>query len=462
MFIQQLYTNCLAQAAYYVESEGEALIIDPLRDPHPYIDLAKQRGAQIKYVFETHFHADFVSGHVELARQTGAVIIYGPNARPEYQALVSYDQEKFKLGNINLEVLHTPGHTIESSCFLVYDENNKASAVFTGDTLFVGDVGRPDLLSGNLNKEELAAMLYDSLNTKIKNLPDDVVVYPGHGAGSACGKQIGKEATSTIGQQKKYNYALQDMSKDAFIKAVTANLASPPPYFFKDAKINIDGYDSYDASIKQACNELQVTEFQKKTAKGALILDCRTAGEFATGFIPGSINIGLDGGFAVWVGTLLKIDIPLILVASPGMEEECIMRLARVGYDHVKGYLKEGIEAWKKAGLALDRVVVIEPEELEDYIKTGEYTLVDVRNKSEADNVGKLKNSLCIPLDEIQAELKHLDKNESYIVYCAGGYRSMMAASILKQAGVKHVFSMAGGINKLKEKTPTFTELLAE
>ncbi len=458
MFIQQLYTNCLAQAVYYVESEGEALIIDPLREPYPYLDLAKQRGAKIKYVFETHFHADFVSGHVELARQTGAVIVYGPNAKPRYAALVAQDHEKFKLGNITLEVLHTPGHTVESSCFLLYDEHNKVNAVFTGDTLFVGDVGRPDLLSGNLNKEQLAAILYDSLNTKIKTLPNDVIVYPGHGAGSACGKNIGKETTTTIGQQKKFNYALQDMSKDAFIKAVTENLPTPPPYFFKDAKINIEGYSSYETTINKATNAMGLKEFIQQVKEGAMVLDTRTAGEFGKGFITGAVNIGLDGGYAIWVGALVKFNTPLVLVTEVGKEQESITRLARIGYDNVVGYLQGGIETWKEANLTLDTITQLETDELEDYIETGEYTLIDVRNKVEINLNGKLKNSLSVPLDELQTKLSTFDKGESYIVYCAGGYRSMMAASILKQASIKHVFSISGGISKIKQEAPVLVE----
>ena len=458
MFIQQLYTNCLAQAAYYVESEGEALIIDPLREPYPYLELAKQRGAKIKFVFETHFHADFVSGHVELARQTGAIIVYGPNADPNYEAMVAYDGEKFRLGNISIEVLHTPGHTVESACFLLYDEHHKANAVFTGDTLFVGDVGRPDLLSGNLDKEQLAGMLYDSLNTKIKALPDDVIVYPGHGAGSACGKNIGKEATTTIGQQKRFNYALQDMSKDAFIKAVTENLPTPPPYFFKDAKINMEGYTSYEATIKKANHAMDLKEFKQHIKEGAVILDTRTADKFSKGFIPCSVNIGLDGGYAIWVGVLLKFNTPLVLVTAEGKEEESITRLARIGYDNVIGYLQGGIEAWKKEKLTLDTINQLQSDELEDYIKTGEYTLVDVRNKIEINLNGKLKNSLSVPLNELQATLSKFNRDESYIVYCAGGYRSMMAASILKQAGIKHVYSISGGISKIKQEVPVLVE----
>ncbi|MFI5140985.1 MAG: rhodanese-like domain-containing protein [Bacteroidia bacterium] len=460
MFIHQLYTNCLAQAAYYIESEGEALIVDPLREPYPYLELAKHRGAKIKYVFETHFHADFVSGHVELARQTDAVIIYGPNAKPKYPAVIAEDHEKFQLGKITLEVLHTPGHTIESSCLLLYDENNKVNSIFTGDCLFVGDVGRPDLLSGNLNKEELASMLYDSLNTKIKTLADDVIVYPGHGAGSACGKNIGKEATTTIGQQKKYNYAMQNMSRADFIKVVTENLPTPPAYFFKDAKINVEGYDNYETTIEHSSNALSTSQFKQQIKEGAIILDDRSANEFAAGFIPNSINIGLDGGFAVFVGSLIPFNTPLILVSPVGQEQESLIRLARIGYDNIKGYLKGGIESWKKEKLVQDAITCIEAGDLENYIKTGEYTLVDVRNKSEGIATGKLKNALTISLDEIQNELPKFSKDEFYILYCAGGYRSMIAASILKRAGITNVFSVIGGIKKIKEEVAALVEFV--
>ncbi len=458
MFIQQLYTNCLAQAAYYIESEGEAIIIDPLREPYPYLELAKQRGAKIKYVFETHFHADFVSGHVELARQTGAVVVYGPNAKPGYKALIAHDHEKFKLGHITLEVLHTPGHTIESSCFLLYDEANKVNSIFTGDCLFVGDVGRPDLLSGNFNKEELASMLYDSLNTKIKTLADEVIVYPGHGAGSACGKNIGKETTTTIGQQKIYNYALQDMSKADFIKAVTENLPTPPPYFFKDAKINVEGYSSYDITIQHANKALDINQFEEQIKQGSIILDTRNPEEFAAGFIPGSINIGLDGSFAVWVGNLIPFNSALILITPVGKERESITRLARIGYDNILGFLKEGIAFWKKEKETLDAVKLILVDELEDYIKTGEYTLIDVRNRTELSTTGKIKNALSIPLDEITSNISRFNKDEYYIIYCAGGYRSMMAASLLKQAGINNVLSISGGIGKVKQEIPLLVE----
>ena len=458
MFIQQLYTNCLAQAAYYIESEGEAIIIDPLREPYPYLDIARQRNTTIKYVFETHFHADFVSGHVELARQTGATIVYGPNAKPGYQAHIAKDHEKFKLGKITLELLHTPGHTIESACYLLYDELGKINSVFTGDCLFVGDVGRPDLLSGNLPKEDLASLLFDSLNNKLKTLPDDVIVYPGHGAGSACGKNLGKEATSTIGQQKNYNYALQEMSREAFIRVVTENLPTPPPYFFKDAKINIEGYGSYADTLQQELHELDIQQFQLEIQHGSILLDTRSAKEFSKEFIPGSINIGLDGGFAVWVGALIPFGQPLVLICPDGKEQETIIRLARIGYDTVKGFLKNGLINWKKANLAIDSIENVESSELEDYIKTGAYSLIDVRNSQEIKNTGKLINSISLPLDTFIASISNFHSDEYYLIYCAGGYRSMMAASLLKRSGIIHVLTISGGINKVKEEAPVLLE----
>ncbi len=446
MFIKQLYTNCLAQAAYYVESNGEALIIDPLREPEPYIELANERKAKIKYVFETHFHADFVSGHQEISRRTGAVIVYGPKAKPEYQALIAMDKEIFNLGKIKLQVLHTPGHTIESSCFLIYDEANLPACIFTGDTLFVGDVGRPDLLSGNLSKEELAGMLYDSLNNKIKTLPNQVIVYPGHGAGSACGKNIGKETQSTIGEQKAKNYALQNISKDEFIRAVTNGLVSPPPYFFKDAAMNISGYDSNEIMFKREKKPLDVSEFETEIAKGCLILDTRNAADFEKGFIPGSINIGLNGDFAVWVGTLIEFNQPLLLVCEPGKEKESIIRLARVGYDHIKGYLKNGIDTWKNAGQKINKITSVEYKKLKTKMSGKKFLMLDVRRPNE--NAGaNISGSINIPLNTLEHKIPLLNKTQPYLVYCAGGYRSMIAASILKKHGIKTILNLKGGIN---------------
>ncbi|MGZ3862174.1 MAG: MBL fold metallo-hydrolase [Bacteroidia bacterium] len=457
MYIQQLYTNCLAQAAYYVESEGEALIIDPLREPEPYIQLAKSRNARIKYVFETHFHADFVSGHLDLNRLAGAEIIFGPNAKPGYNAVIAADGEIFSLGKLSIEVLHTPGHTIESSCFLLRDENNVPYCVFTGDTLFIGDVGRPDLLSGNLSKEELASFLYDSLQKKIKTLPDEVIVYPGHGAGSACGKNIGKETSSTIGMQKKLNYAMAELTREEFIKAVTSDLPTPPPYFFKDAKINITGYDSFEVMFNREMKALGAAEVRSEIAKGALILDSRPAEEFEKGFIPGSINIGINGDFAAWVGALINFDTPLVLVTQQGKEAESITRLARIGYEKVKGVLKEGINTWISAGEPVNKIESVSVADIEKLISDREYMLLDVRRPGEVAQF-HLKNSVHICLNELPEKLKTLDKSKKYLVYCAGGYRSMIAASFMFAGGFTNIKNLQGGINRLKQEKPLLLE----
>ena len=346
MYIEQLYTSCLAEAAYYIESEGEAVIIDPLRETEPYIELAEKRGAKIKYVFETHFHADFVSGHIDLAKKVNATIVYGPQANTNYKVYNAKDGEEFKVGKLTLRVLHTPGHTPESSCYLLLDESEKEHAIFTGDTLFVGDVGRPDLLDGVMTKEELASMMYDSLNKKIKTLPDDVIVYPAHGPGSACGKNIGKETFSTIGEQKKFNYALKDMSREEFIKELTEGILPPPQYFFEDARINRMGYDPIELVMKENRKPLTLQAFKAEVAKGALILDTRMPDDFEKGFVPGALNIGLNGQYAVWVGTLIDIKQPLVLITEVGKEDESILRLARVGYENVIGYLEGGVAAW--------------------------------------------------------------------------------------------------------------------
>lgn len=446
MFIKQLYTNCLAQAAYYVESDGEALIIDPLRDPAPYIELAKERKAKIKYIFETHFHADFISGHLELSTQTGAVVVYGPLAKPKYQALIAFDGELFPLGKIKIKVLHTPGHTIESSCFLLYDEMNKPNSIFTGDTLFVGDVGRPDLFSGKNSKEELAGMLYESLNKKIKNLPDHIIIYPGHGAGSACGKNIGSETTSTIGEQKLKNYALQNQSKADFIKNVIQDLPDPPAYFFKDAMINMEGYDGYDNLMKRELRGLNVEEVKSQVEKGAIILDTRKAGDFENGYIPGSINIGLDGDFAIWSGTILEFNSPIVIVAESGKEKESIMRLARIGYDNVKGYLAGGYESWIKSGEETDDIKSVDYSNFKYYTSDKNCVILDVRKPDECDRV-RIEGSVNIPLNLLAHKITELNKGMNYLVYCAGGYRSMIAVSLLKKHGIANIINLKGGIN---------------
>ncbi|HNN72252.1 MAG TPA: MBL fold metallo-hydrolase, partial [Ferruginibacter sp.] len=347
MYIQQLYTGCLSEAAYYIESEGEAAIIDPLRDTDEYIRMAAERNAGIKYIFETHFHADFVSGHIDLGKKTGAPIIYGPNAATNYEAHISKDGELFKLGKLTIEVVHTPGHTLESSCYLLRDEDGKPHALFTGDTLFVGDVGRPDLSSGNMSSEELAAIMYDTIQHKILTLPDDVLVYPAHGAGSSCGKNLGPQTFSTIGEQKKTNYALQPQTKEAFVAAVTEGLSAAPTYFAINARINMQGYESLDSVKQKGLTALSIGEFKKHMAQDVLVLDTRPATVFTKGFVPGSIFIGLEGRFAEWAGSLLPFDKPMILVTEPGKEEESVVRLSRVGFDKMQGFLQGGFEAWQ-------------------------------------------------------------------------------------------------------------------
>jgi hydroxyacylglutathione hydrolase len=444
MYIEQLYTNCLAEAAYYIESEGEAAIIDPLRETEPYIELAKKRGASIKYVFETHFHADFVSGHIDLSKKVNAPIIYGPKANTNYNVINATDGQEFKLGKVKFRVLHTPGHTPESSCFLLLDENGKEHAVFTGDTLFVGDVGRPDLLDGVMTSEELASMMYDSLNKKIKTLPDSVIVYPAHGAGSSCGKNIGKETFSSIGEQKKFNYALQDMTREQFIAKVTDGILPPPLYFFEDARINKMGYNPIDEVIKTNKKPLSPSDFKKAVENGALILDTRKPDDFEKGFIPGSLNIGLNGQYAVWVGTLIDINRSLVLITDNSKEEEAILRLARVGYEKVIGYLNGGIEAWPDQ---LDIIKSIEATDMAAYINKG-MDVLDVRKPGEW-STSHLKGAEFLPLSDMPESLETLDKSKPYIVHCAGGYRSMIACSLMKQEGFTNLINVYGGFGAM-------------
>jgi hydroxyacylglutathione hydrolase len=449
MFVQQLYTNCLAEAAYYIESNGEAAIVDPIREIEPYIALAKSRGSKIKYVFETHFHADFVSGHIDLAKQTGAKIVFGPNAETTYDVHHAFDGEEFRIGDLTIRTLHTPGHTPESTSYLLLDKSHKEYCVFTGDTLFVGDVGRPDLLDGKMSKEELASMLYDSLNTKIKTLHDEVLVYPAHGPGSSCGKNIGKETWSTIGHQKKTNYALGEMTKEEFVHAVTEGLTAPPAYFFEDAKINKHGYLPIDAVYKKNNTPLSADAFQKEIKNGALVLDTRSGTELEKGYIKGSVNVGLEGMFAIWVGTVINIESRLILVCDKGKEEEAIIRLARVGYENVAGYLEGGFDAWKNAGLPYDVVQSISPGEFAEKVKAGAH-VVDVRKITEAEN-GYVSNATVLPLAELNKNLNSLDKKETLYVHCAGGYRSMIATTLLKANGFENVINVSEGWNKIKD-----------
>ncbi|HNL63904.1 MAG TPA: MBL fold metallo-hydrolase [Ferruginibacter sp.] len=452
MYIQQLYTGCLSEAAYYIESEGEAAIIDPLRDTDEYIRMAAERNAGIKYIFETHFHADFVSGHIDLAKKTGAPIIYGPNAATNYEAHISKDGELFKLGKLTIEVVHTPGHTLESSCYLLRDEDGKPHALFTGDTLFVGDVGRPDLSSGNMSSEELAAIMYDTIQHKILTLPDDVLVYPAHGAGSSCGKNLGPQTFSTIGEQKKTNYALQPQTKEAFVAAVTEGLSAAPTYFAINARINMQGYESLDSVKQKGLTALSIGEFKKHMAQDVLVLDTRPATVFTKGFVPGSIFIGLEGRFAEWAGSLLPFDKPMILVTEPGKEEESVVRLSRVGFDKMQGFLQGGFEAWQAAGEAVDMIIDVEADELAmDIPHDPNLLVVDVRRETEYAD-GHIKNAQLLPLNEMNdlVNLAQFEEKQNLYVHCAGGYRSVIAASLLKRQGVHNLRNVLGGWGKIK------------
>jgi len=449
MNIEQIYTSCLAQASYYIESNGEAAIIDPIRETEPYTQKANDNGTQIKYVFETHFHADFVSGHIDLANKTNSQIIYGPGAKTEYTVYNAEHEEEFSLGSITIKALHTPGHTPESTCYLLIDENGKEHAIFTGDTLFVGDVGRPDLLDGKMTKEELAGMMYDSLNNIIKILPDDVILYPGHGPGSSCGKNLGSETFCTIGKQKQSNYALQDMSKSKFIEILTEGLLPPPQYFFDDARINKNGYENIDNVLSNNLNSLNIEEFEKEISKGALILDTRHQNEFEKGFIPGSINIGIDGMYAIWTGTLIKIDTPLLIVAEIGRENEAISRLARVGYENVVGYLDGGFNEWADTSKKVDTVISITPDEFESR-SNEEGKVLDVRKPGEF-NESHVESAIHLELSHLESNIANLDPSSKYYVYCRSGYRSMVAASILKANNVNNIVNIYDGINGIKE-----------
>jgi glyoxylase-like metal-dependent hydrolase (beta-lactamase superfamily II)/rhodanese-related sulfurtransferase len=451
MMIEQIYTSCLAQATYYIESNGEVAIIDPLRDYQTYIEKAKNNGAKIKYVFESHFHADFVSGHIDLAKETGAEIVYGPNANTGYKVCVAQDGQVFKLGKISIQVIHTPGHTLESSCFLLTDENGKAHAVFTGDTLFVGDVGRPDLLDGIITKEELASMLFESLK-KLSVLPDDVIVYPAHGAGSACGKNIGKETFSTIGAQKANNYALKITDKNEFVSTVCSGISPAPAYFFKDATLNKNGYSEYNAIVKNGMNTLSLENFQNEIANGAVVIDSRIPDFFELGFIPGSINLGLNGQFAIWAATILDIHQPVVLICKPGTEEETITRLSRVGFDQIKGFLDGGFDTWLNADKKYDMVISISSEEFAlDAKHNPNAMIIDVRKPSEFKD-GHVKKAKNIPLDQLLNHVEDLDKNAECLIHCAGGYRSMMAASLFKKHGFKNIKNVWGGYAQIKEE----------
>ncbi|HEY0678829.1 MAG TPA: MBL fold metallo-hydrolase [Chitinophagaceae bacterium] len=456
MKIEQIYTGCLAQGAYYIESNGEAVVIDPLREVEPYLEKAKRNNAKIKYVFETHFHADFVSGHLDLSKKTGAPIVYGPEASPDFTAHIATDGEEFRVGDITFKVLHTPGHTMESTCYLLKDENGKDVALFSGDTLFIGDVGRPDLAqkAAQMTQEELAGTLFESLRNKIMPLNDDIIVYPAHGAGSACGKNMSKETSDTLGHQKASNYALRaDMTKEEFVKEVTTGLMPPPSYFPLNVMLNKKGYDSIDDVMKRGSIGLSPEAFETAANEtGALILDTRDAQTFAKGFIPNSINIGIDGNFAPWVGTLIPdIKQSILLVAEPGREEEVITRLARVGYDHTIGFLKGGFTSWAKAGKEVDAIKSISAEELAEALKTNnKANILDVRKQSEflSEHIENAENA---PLDFINDSMLKVDKDKQYFVHCAGGYRSMTFASILKARGYNNLIDVKGGFKAIKE-----------
>ncbi|MEJ8817918.1 MBL fold metallo-hydrolase [Lacibacter sp. H407] len=456
MYVQQLYTNCLSEAAYYIESNGECAIIDPLRDVEVYLNLAKERNATIKYIFETHFHADFVSGHLDLAKHSNAPIVYGPETETKFPVYVAKDGEQFKIGALTIEVLHTPGHTLESTCYLLKDENDKDHCVFTGDTLFVGDVGRPDLAQGgDLTMSELAGMLYESLQKKIIPLADDVIVYPAHGPGSSCGKNLGPETHSTIAEQKADNYALQQQSKEEFIKAVTNGLEAPPKYFPVNARINKEGYGLMDVLLKKGLTALSVEQFKELSKEPkTLILDTRHADTFTLGFIPGSISIGLEGRFAEWAGALLPFDENILLVCEEGKEEETIVRLARVGFDKVSGYLAGGFEAWAATGETIDLIIDVEADELAMDMPHDDHLLVvDVRKETEFAD-GHVKDAVNLPLSEMNDPglLANIDDRDNLYVHCAGGYRSVIASSIIKKQGFHNLRNVVGGFAKIKEQ----------
>jgi hydroxyacylglutathione hydrolase len=454
MKIEQIYTGCLAQGAYYIESEGEAVVIDPLREINSYLEKAEQAGAKIKYVFETHFHADFVSGHLDLAKASGANIVFGPNARPNFSAIIAQDEQEFKVGKLIFKVLHTPGHTMESTCYLLKDENGKAVAIFTGDTLFIGDVGRPDLAQkSDLSQEDLASYLFDSLRNKIMPLADDVIVYPAHGAGSACGKNMSKETSDTLGHQKQVNYALRaDMSKAEFIKEVITGLMPPPNYFPLNVKMNKEGYDNIAEVLARGTQALSPEAFDAAANEtGALILDTRDPQTFAKGFIPNSINIGIDGSFAPWVGTLITdIKQPLLIVAEAGREQEVVTRLARVGYDYALGYLAGGLEAWQNAGKEVDTIESITAEEVANrQAKDLNLRILDVRKISEY-QAEHIENAENVSLDYINQTMAMVKKDQTYFVHCAGGYRSMIFISILKARGYENLIDVKGGFGAMK------------
>ena len=465
MKIEQIYTNCLAQGAYYIESQGEVAIIDPLREPQPYIKKAQNNNAKIKYIFETHIHADFVSGHVDLAEKTGATIVFGPNAKTTFECYNASDNEEFKIGNITIKVLHTPGHTLESVTYLLIDENGRNHAIFTGDTLFLGDVGRPDLaIKSDLTEKDLAGMLFESLRSKIMTLNDDVIVYPAHGAGSACGKNLSKETVGTIGEQKQTNYALRsEMTKDEFVEEVLKGIVPPPQYFAKNALLNKTGYAQLDQVLASGNTPLSVDLFvELASERNTLILDVRTQQEFVKSHIPGSMLIGLNGGFAPWVGALITdIKQPILLVVPEGKSEEAVTRLARVGYDNALGYLEGGIEAWIQAGQKTAQIESISASDFESKIQSSTLNILDVRKNGEYASMHlQLDGVQHFALDYINSQMDAVDPNIAYHIHCAGGYRSVIAASILKARGFNNIIDIAGGFAALKKTNLPMTNYI--
>ena len=456
MYIKQLYTGCLSEAAYYIESNGESAIIDPLRDIDEYLEMANERKSSINYIFETHFHADFVSGHLDLGKTTGAPIVYGPNTNTNFQVIVAKDGEIFKVGDLTIEVLHTPGHTLESTCYILKDATGKNYCVFTGDTLFVGDVGRPDLAqkAAEITMNDLAGMMYDSIHTKLFPLADEVIIYPAHGPGSSCGKNLGSNTHSTIGEEKKNNYALKAASKEDFIKEVTDGILAPPSYFPINAKINKEGYDSLDDVLVQGLKALTIDEFRQLKKDNIILLDTRRADIFTQGFVPGSIFIGLEGRFAEWAGSLLPFDAPIVLVTEPGQEKETIVRMARVGFSTVTGYLDGGFETWKNAGGEIDMIIDIDADELMmDIPHDKNLVVIDVRRPTEYAD-GHLKDAVNLTLSEMTDPLTmaNLEDEQNLYVYCAGGYRSVIASSLLKRQGFHNLRNITGGWGKIIEQ----------
>lgn len=465
MKVEQIYTGCLAQGAYYIISNGEAAIIDPLREVKPYLEKLEKDGVKLKYIFETHFHADFVSGHLDLSKATGAPIIYGPNAAPEFDCIVAKDEQIFELGEVKIKVLHTPGHTMESTTYLLIDENGKDHAIFSGDTLFLGDVGRPDLAqkAASMTQEELAGHLYDSLMTKIMPLADDVTVYPGHGAGSACGKNMSTDTVDTLGNQKATNYALNQPNKKAFIEAVTDGLLPPPAYFGANVAMNKKGYENVDKVISAGLTQLSPKEFETAAeSTGALILDTRGSADFVKGFVPNAINIGIKGDFAPWVGAMIgDVKQPILLIVEEGMEEETVTRLTRVGFDNVLGYLKGGVKAWEADGRELDVVDRITPEQFNDRFKVGESVVYDVRKESEWE-AEHVEESYSRPLASINEWVKDINPDEHFFIHCAGGYRSMIAASILQSRGYRNFSEVEGGFKAIAETDVPKTDYVCQ